>query len=56
MAPDVGVAKEAGAIVVPRAHLAQGVAEVLKSGARGELRLELLSEKEWAQAWKNSLV
>ena len=55
VAPDVGIAKEAGAIVVPRAELARAVIEVLKSGARGELKLLVLSAEEWAQKWKQSL-
>jgi glycosyltransferase involved in cell wall biosynthesis len=55
VAPDVGVAREAGAIVVPREKLAEAVIEVLKSGLRGELKLKLLSASEWAIAWRNSL-
>lgn len=53
---DVGVAREAGAIIVPREELAQKVAEVLTSGARGELKLSLLDAKEWATRWRETLL
>ena len=56
VAPDVGVAREAGAIVVPREQLAQKVAEVLQKGAKGELKLELLSREGWQSAWRQSLI
>jgi glycosyltransferase involved in cell wall biosynthesis len=56
VAPDVGIAREAGAIVVPRADLAEAVTEVLSSGQRGELKLELLDKEEWAQEWEKSLI
>lgn len=55
VAPDVGVAREAGAIVVPREKLAEKVAEVLRTKPRGELRLELLSKEEWVKRWRASL-
>lgn len=55
VAPDVGVAREAGAIVVPREKLAEKVAEVLESGQRGELKLKLPDAQEWAARWKETL-
>ena len=55
VSPDVGVAKEAGAKVVSRDELADGVLEVLKSGERGKLLITLLSAEEWARQWKESL-
>lgn len=55
VAPDVGIAREAGATVVPRTKLADAVREVLQSGARGELKLALPTKEEWARAWKESL-
>lgn len=55
VAPDVGIAKEAGALVVSRAHLAEKVVEVLKEGTLAKLQLPLLSEAEWVAAWKESL-
>jgi len=55
VAPDVGIAKEAGAIVVPREKLADAVADALKSEAKGELKLKLLNESEWIKAWRESL-
>ena len=56
VAPDVGIAKEAGAIVVPRNGLASEVIRVLQSGERGVLTLPLLNEVEWAHAWKETLI
>jgi glycosyltransferase involved in cell wall biosynthesis len=55
VAPDVGIAKEAGAIVVPREQLGEAVVEVLNSNKKGELKLRLPSAGEWAVAWLVSL-
>lgn len=55
VAPDVGIAKEAGAIVVPREGLAAAVIEVLRAGVQGRLQLPLLPKEEWVNVWKNSL-
>lgn len=55
VAPDVGVAPEAGAIVVPRERLAREVIGVLQSGVRGVLKIPLLSKGEWGQAWRATL-
>ncbi len=55
VAPDVGIAREAGATVVPREKLAEGVLKVLQSGSRGELKIPLLSKDEWAKRWKETL-
>ena len=52
---DVGVAREAGAIVCDKKELGTKAAEALQSGARGELRLALPPALEWAQLWKESL-
>jgi len=56
VAPDVGVAREAGADVVTRSDLAQKVTEVLTGGQRGRLKLQLPSAEEWARQWKETLV
>jgi len=56
VAPDVGIAREAGAIVVPRQELAQAVIKALQSNTSGDLKLTLLSQEEWACAWKESLI
>jgi len=56
VAPDVGIVKEAGAIVVPREKMKSALIEVLRSGVRGELKLKLLNSHEWVQHWKESLV
>ncbi len=55
VAPNVGVAAEAGAVVVPRERLAEAAIQALQSNTRGELKLPLLSEQQWVQAWKESL-
>jgi glycosyltransferase involved in cell wall biosynthesis len=53
---DVGVAREAGAIVMSASGCAAAVIEVLRSGRRGELKLPMLSAEEWAKSWRESLV
>jgi glycosyltransferase involved in cell wall biosynthesis len=55
VAPDVGIAKEAGANVVERKDLTKEVIRVLQSGQKGELRLQLLNKESWAAAWKETL-
>jgi len=54
VAPDVGVAAEAGAAVVPRAALSDAVAQTLILGTRGTLRLELLEAQAWAKRFRES--
>ncbi len=56
VAPDVGIAREAGAVIAERSRLADAVAEVLRSGQRGQLQLKLLSEAEWAKEWRETLI
>jgi glycosyltransferase involved in cell wall biosynthesis len=56
VAPDVGVAKEAGATVVPREKLAGAISQVLQSGAQGHLKLRLLTKEEWVRAWRETLI
>ncbi len=56
VAPDVGVAKEAGAVVVPRSNLAAAVVEVLRNGGRGQLLLSTPSADEWAKRWRATLI
>ena len=55
VASDIGVAKDAGAVIAPRGGLAGAVVEVLRSGAAGTLRLRVLSKEEWARAWVHAL-
>lgn len=55
VAPDVGVAKEAGAIVVPQNQLKEAVLEVLQGGGVGVLKLSLPNAEAWAQEWKKTL-
>lgn len=56
VAPEVGMAREAGAIVVSREKMAATIVEVLRNGQRGSLRLRLPNKEEWAHLWRNSLV
>lgn len=56
VAPDVGIAKEAGNIrVVAHDKLAAEVSDVLLHPIKGELKLKLLSKEEWAKEWVNTL-
>jgi glycosyltransferase involved in cell wall biosynthesis len=55
VAPDVGIAREAGATVVPKLELAKAVIEALHSNTRGVLALPLLTKDEWARAWVATL-
>lgn len=52
---DVGIAKEAGAIVAQPHQLAEKVVEVLQHGTKGELKIQLLGKDDWARAWKETL-
>ncbi|NNM84015.1 glycosyltransferase [Candidatus Parcubacteria bacterium] len=56
VAPDVGIAREAGAVVVPRTELASAVLKVLRSSERGVLKMVIPSADEWARAWQATLV
>lgn len=55
VAPDVGIARQAGAVVVPRDQLAEAVKKTLHSGVSGVLKLDLLSREEWTTAWQKTL-
>jgi glycosyltransferase involved in cell wall biosynthesis len=55
VAPDVGVAGEAGAIVVPRNELAGTVVTILKEGKEGRLLLHMPTQEEWKQKWLETL-
>jgi len=55
VAPDVGVAREAGAIIATRAELAEAVVEVLQTGVRGHLQLHTPSSVEWMELWKKTI-
>lgn len=56
VAPDVGVAREAGAIVVERSDLAKAVIEVLHTEPVTTLKIPLLSKEQWALRWKETLL
>jgi glycosyltransferase involved in cell wall biosynthesis len=56
VAPDIGIAKEAGAVVVPPEHLAEAINDILHSGARGGLKFVPLSSQEWVGRWIKTLL
>jgi len=56
VAPDVGVAREAGARVVPRERLAKEVIQVLYSNEQGVLKLALPTASQWGKLWRESLL
>jgi glycosyltransferase involved in cell wall biosynthesis len=56
VAPNVGIAKEAGAVIADRAQLAEKVTEVLQEGLHGELRMQVKGKEAWAHAWRESLI
>jgi glycosyltransferase involved in cell wall biosynthesis len=55
VAPNVGVAREAGALLAPKSGLGVKVAEVLQMGTHGELKLTLPNAHEWARQWRETL-
>jgi glycosyltransferase involved in cell wall biosynthesis len=55
VAPDVGIANEAGATIAPRGELSKTVLEVLRTGGKGQLQLHLLDKESWANTWQASL-
>jgi len=56
VAPDVGIARAAGAIIAESKDFAQKIIEVLQSGVRGVLTLNLPNAEEWAKQWKETLI
>ena len=48
---DAGVARQAGATVAAPEKIAKATVQILRSKMRGELKLPLPSEKEWARQW-----
>ena len=55
VAPDIGIAREAGAIVVQMSDLGRAVIDVLNSGKRSELKISIPNSDEWAKRWKETL-
>ena len=55
VAPDVGIAREAGAVIANRDELTSSVEKVLKSNAHGKLKIPLLSKEEWGVYWIKTL-
>ncbi len=55
VALDIGVARQAGAIIASAGGLAEALVRVLQSDARGQLKISLPTHEEWAQQWKQTL-
>ena len=55
ISPDVGIAREAGAMVVSRDKLANAVVTVLTSDVHSKLKLKFLSKEAWAEEWLKTL-
>lgn len=55
VAPDVGIAREAGAIVVPRHDMAAAIARAIREKPCGELQLSFMDKEAWATRWKETL-
>ncbi len=56
VAPDVGIAAEAGAFVVDQNDLSSKVIEVLEGGMPGKLLLDLSTAEEWAKRWREIFI
>lgn len=56
VSPDYGVAREAGATVVPRDKFIDATLSVLRSGGRASLRLAVPTAQEWVERWRQSLI
>lgn len=52
---DVGIAREAGAIITTKDEFATAVTEVLISNKRAELKIPILSKEEWGAQWSKTL-
>jgi glycosyltransferase involved in cell wall biosynthesis len=55
VAPEVGVAREAGASIAANHETVSKVIEAMNNHQRGELKLTLPSAFEWAKMWKKTL-
>lgn len=56
VSPDVGIARDAGAIVVPKEKFSEAVIEALNLEKRGELKLKMPNKEEWAKQWEETLI
>lgn len=56
VAPDVGIAREAGATVVSREELAETVVTLLRAPGPAKLTLSSHSRSEWCERWQQSLL
>ncbi|HVY72542.1 MAG TPA: glycosyltransferase [Candidatus Paceibacterota bacterium] len=55
VAPDVGIARQAGAVVVPHIELAHALKDVFAEGTKGELKLTMPTREEWKRQWRDTL-
>lgn len=56
VSPDVGIAKEAGALVADRSALSSPVLAVLRDHPSAVLQIPLLTAEQWVTEWKASLL
>lgn len=56
VAPDVGVAREAGAIIADRGDLASAVRTVLRDRPHAMLKIAFLDREAWAAKWNDTLL
>ncbi len=52
---DVGVARDAGAIIATREGFAEAIVRVLQSGQRGKLNISMPNMQEYATLWRETL-
>ncbi len=56
VAPDVGSAREAGAIIAPKRELSVALIKTLTEKPTATLTLAVLAKDEWLHTWKQSLI
>lgn len=54
VAPDVGIAREAGAVIADREHLVDAVEGVLRDKRQGVLKIGFLDKVTWVKKWKET--
>ena len=56
VSPDIGIAREAGAIIASKNELGKTVIETLNLGKHGKLNITMPNKEDWAKRWKETLV
>lgn len=55
VAPDVGIAREAGAIVVARHDMPAAIVQAISENLSGELSITFMDKETWATRWRDAL-